>query len=184
GSVEIDGHDLATLPRQAIRAALAALLQETVTFPGTVLANLDPSGTSSAQKVEHVVQSAGIYDLIALSDVAFSPTWPICAYSQGQLQLLAIARAVLRKSRLLIFDDMSSSVDVATEQRTIGVIMREFAESTVIAVAHRLNTVAASDRIVVMDNGSIVEVRAPSELLVRSGGMFQSMGQPRFSPTW
>ncbi|PIA90546.1 ABC transporter C family member 8 [Cercospora beticola] len=173
GSIEIDGFDLASLPRQATRAALTALPQETVVFPGSILANLDPLGISSAAEVEHALQSVGI-DLITERGGLEAHMGDL-RLSQGQLQLFAIARALLRKSKLLIVDEMSSAVDAATERRMIEVIMRDFADSTVIAVAHRLKSIAAFDRIVVIENGRIVEVGAPSELLAKSGGMFRSM---------
>ncbi|KAI5358401.1 Putative AAA+ ATPase domain, ABC transporter type 1, transmembrane domain-containing protein [Septoria linicola] len=174
GSIEIDGIELSSIPRHAIRTSLAALPQEIVTFPGSVVVNLDPMGCSSRTQAENALQKVGLHDLI-MERGGLDVDMAKLSLSQGQLQLFAIARALLRKSKVLIVDEMSSSVDAATEDRMIDAITQEFAESTVIAVAHRLKTIVNFDRIVVMDGGKIVEVGVPAELLQKTGGAFQAM---------
>ena len=95
--------------------------------------------------------------------------------SQGQLQLFAVARALLRKSKLLVLDEVSGSVDTQSEDLMMRLITSGFSDSTVIAIAHRLQTIVDFDKVVVMDKGEVVEVGPPQELLQKEGGWFREM---------
>ncbi|KAF7194977.1 ABC multidrug transporter B [Pseudocercospora fuligena] len=174
GSIEIDGIDLSLLPRQLIRERLAALPQETLTFPGTVHLNLDPLGRATAQDATAALEKVGLGDLFSKQG-GLEADMASLSLSQGQLQLFAIARALLRKSKILVLDEMTSSVDSVTETVMLSLIKEEFNDSTVIAVAHRLKTIVDFDRIVVMDGGSIVETGVPRELLQQNGSVFKAM---------
>jgi ATP-binding cassette, subfamily C (CFTR/MRP), member 4 len=90
----------------------------------------------------------------------------------GQKQLLCLARALLRRNRFLVLDEATANVDMATDAFIQSVIRESFSETTVITVAHRLNTVADYDTIVVMGKGRVVEVGAPWELLQKRGAFF------------
>ncbi|EGP90793.1 putative ABC transporter [Zymoseptoria tritici IPO323] len=174
GSIEIDGLDLSTLPRQTIRERMTALPQEFVTFPGTLHANLDPSGLHSTSACEAALQKVGLYSRVAEAG-GLETDMTSLNLSQGQLQLFAVARCLLRKSKVLLVDEMTSSVDAIAEETVMKLVREEFAESTIIAVAHRLGTITDFDRIVVMDAGEIVEVGTPEELKAREGGVFNGM---------
>lgn len=174
GSIEIDGIDISTIPRQTVRKSCTALPQEALTFPGSVLANLDPLGKSTSEDVNIVLRKVGLLDIIT-SRGGLHIDISTLSLSQGQLQLFAVARALLRKSKLVVLDEISSSVDAATEDLMIKLIKEEFADSTIIAVAHRLKTIIAFDKIVVMDGGRIVESGAPADLLSRTGGYFKDL---------
>ncbi|SMR46888.1 unnamed protein product [Zymoseptoria tritici ST99CH_3D1] len=174
GSIEVDGLDLCSLPRQTIRERITALPQEVVTFPGTLHANLDPTGLHSTSACEAALQKVGLYSRVAGAG-GLETDMTSLALSQGQLQLFAVARCLLRKSKILLVDEMTSSVDAIAEETVMRLVREEFAESTVIAVAHRLGTIMDFDRIVVMDAGDIVEVGTPEELREREGGVFKGM---------
>ncbi|EME39111.1 hypothetical protein DOTSEDRAFT_28299 [Dothistroma septosporum NZE10] len=181
GSIEIDGIDLSTIPRHKIRESFTALPQEAITFPGSVLANLDPLGKSTQDEVENVLGKVGLLDIIT-SRGGLEADMTTMSLSQGQLQLFAVARALLRRSKLMVLDEISSSVDSATEEMMVKLIKEEFAESTIIAVAHRLKTIVDFDTVVVMDAGRVVEIGKPGELLRRSEGWFRGMWE-RMVPT-
>lgn len=87
--------------------------------------------------------------------------------SIGQQQLVGVARAMLKKTNLLVLDEATSSVDSATESQIMQIVKDEFQHCTVIAVAHRLKTLKDFDRVVVLDSGRIVEIGSPGELLAR-----------------
>lgn len=91
------------------------------------------------------------------------------------MQLFAFARALLRKSKILVLDEMTSSIDSVTEELMMRTILEEYANKTVIAVAHRLKTIVDFDKVIVMDQGKVVEMGAPGELLQNEGGMFREM---------
>lgn len=174
GSIEVDGIELSTLPRQVIRERFCALPQETITFPGTISLNLDTRKTKSNIEIETALERVGLKEAVARHG-GLETDISVFNFSQGQLQLFAVARALLRKSKLLVVDEMTSSVDSMTEQKVLQVIREEFEDSTVIAVAHRLKTIVDFDKIVVMDDGRVVEVGTPAELLARDDGAFKSM---------
>ncbi|KAI0194204.1 putative ABC transporter [Astrocystis sublimbata] len=176
GKILLDNVDLATIPRQTIRTRLTVIPQEPALFSGSVRENLDPLAQHSATTITECLQRVGLYQLIQpygdldaiVSDLAFSP---------GQMQLLAVARALLHKSKVLVLDEVTSSVDGTTEDTILRLVREDFSDSTVIAVAHRLATVMDFDKIVVMDKGEVVEVGRPGDLLEVEGGHFRAMCQ-------
>ena len=95
--------------------------------------------------------------------------------SFGCRQLLCFARAILRKSKIIILDEATSSVDQITEDIITNAVDTMFKHSTVITIAHRINTVKACDKVIVMDEGQIVEVGNPSELIKNTNGKFYSL---------
>ena len=95
-------------------------------------------------------------------------------FSVGQKQLLCLARALLRKNKILVLDEATSNVDMRTDHFIQNCIKTKFRDTTVITIAHRLNTIADYDKVIVMDRGRIVETGSPYELLQRNG-MFAEM---------
>lgn len=96
-------------------------------------------------------------------------------FSQGQRQLLCLARALLRRSKFVILDEATASVDNQTDSRIQETIREEFADATLLCIAHRLRTVVDYDRILVLDQGMIVEFDTPFTLLLKTGGVFKGM---------
>lgn len=92
--------------------------------------------------------------------------------SAGEKQLVCICRAALRKAKVVIFDEATANIDVVSEQKIMALIKREFAEATVLTIAHRLNTIINSDRIAVMHYGQLKEYGEPSKLLENPESMF------------
>ena len=95
-------------------------------------------------------------------------------FSVGQKQLLCLARALLRKNKFLVLDEATSNVDMVTDHFIQNCIKTKFRETTVITIAHRLNTIADYDKVIVMDRGRIVEIGSPYELILK-GGLFAEM---------
>ena len=174
GTITLDGIDLASISRQMIRERLTALPQEAITVPGSLRDNIDPLRISDEAAITTVLRKTGLLDLVTQRrglDTAMHDL----SLSQGQMQLFAVARALLRKPKVLILDEMTSSVDAMTEETMLKLVREEFSESTVIAIAHRLKTIADFDKVVVMDKGRIVEVGNPQNLLAREDGQFRAM---------
>ena len=96
-------------------------------------------------------------------------------FSQGQRQLLCIARSVLRKPKILVMDEATASIDNATDANIQTMIRENFGDATVLTIAHRLNTIMDSDRVLVLDDGRIAEFNTPEALLQKENGMFRSM---------
>ena len=176
GCITLDGIDLASITRQSIRSRLAALPQETLTLPGTLRQNLGPleKHVSDEDAYVRVLSRVGLLGLVEQRGGLNAPMSEL-SLSQGQLQLFALARASLHKSKVLILDEMTSSVDAASEELMMDIILDEVRQSTIIAVAHRLQSIRHFDRMVVMDAGRIVDTGEPGALLKREGSAFKAM---------
>jgi len=96
-------------------------------------------------------------------------------FSQGQRQLLCIARALLRKPKILVLDEATASIDNATDNAIQEMIRKNFADATVLTIAHRLNTIMDSDRVLVLDDGRMAEFDCVDRLLEKENGMFRAM---------
>ncbi|KAI8248738.1 ABC transporter atnG, partial [Colletotrichum sp. SAR 10_98] len=176
GSIHIDGLSLDTLPLLELRSALIAITQDQFVLPGTVRQNIDPFAAASDESITSTLTRLGLWDAIQEKgglDAEFAEE----ALSHGQRQLFFLARAVLRREvgKIVLFDEATSSVDSHTERMVKDLIREEFKEHTVIAIAHRLETVADFDRVVVLDKGHIVEVGEPQSLLLEKGGKFKEL---------
>ncbi|KAJ0353305.1 hypothetical protein COL154_003366 [Colletotrichum chrysophilum] len=176
GSIHIDGLSLDRLPLLELRSALIAITQDQFVLPGTVRQNIDPFAAASDESITSTLTRLGLWDAIQEKgglDAEFAEE----ALSHGQRQLFFLARAVLRREvgKIVLLDEATSSVDSHTERMVKDLIREEFKEHTVIAIAHRLETVADFDRVVVLDKGHIVEVGEPQSLLLEKGGKFKEL---------
>ncbi|KAI9736588.1 MAG: hypothetical protein M1818_006099 [Claussenomyces sp. TS43310] len=166
GKITIDGLDVSTVRRNALRSRLNAIAQEPFLLHGSLRRNLDPheraSDAACIAALQHVQLWAGLEARGAAQlDAPLGPD----ALSQGQRQLLCLARALLRPGRIVVLDEATSSVDAGTEALMQRVIRAHFAHHTIVAIAHRLHTIRDFDRVVVMDGGRIVECDTPDNLL-------------------
>jgi ATP-binding cassette subfamily C (CFTR/MRP) protein 1 len=176
GSIIIDGIDTATIPLKRLRSSLAIIPQDPVIFSGTIRDNLDPLNQFDDDKLWTALKQCGIYDAI---DPAVGLQMPVSEggenWSTGQRQLICLARALLKQTHVLVLDEATASVDMATDALIQRTLRQQFAKTTIITIAHRLNTIMDYDKIVVMDRGVISEVGSPSELIAKNGGLFASM---------
>ena len=171
GRILIDGVDISTVTKQALRSRVTFLAQEPVLFPGSMRKNLDPLEEYSDAACETV-----------LGKIAGSHGWTLSTpiegggkgLSQGQRQLVGLARAMLRRSPVLIMDEATASIDFETAQRIQRVLREEMRGSTVITIAHRLEAVRNADFAVVLGKGKLVQAGKAEEML-REGGEFGGM---------
>jgi ATP-binding cassette, subfamily C (CFTR/MRP), member 1 len=182
GAVLVDGVDLATVPRDTARSRLIAVPQELFFLPGSTRQNLDPyHGGADTPRIEAALRRVGLWGAVAEAgglDAEFDGS----RLSQGQKQLFSLARALLRRQGgvggggggggggVVLLDEATSSVDAETEALVRQVVREDFVGYTVVSVAHRLETIADFDRVVVLDEGCVAEEGPPRELLARPGG--------------
>jgi subfamily B ATP-binding cassette protein MsbA len=172
GSVRVDGHDVRALTLESLRAQVAVVAQEVHLFAGSVRENIRYGrlGASDAE-VEAAARGANAHEFIAALPLGYDTEVGErgVKLSGGQRQRIAIARAFLKDARILLLDEATSSVDSASEaliQQAVDALKRD---RTTLVVAHRLATVRDADRILVVEDGRIVEEGTHHELLARRG---------------
>ncbi|KAI5924553.1 ABC transporter-like protein [Camillea tinctor] len=164
GSITIDGLDLSAMPRSEVRSRLNVIPQEPYFFYKTLSENLDPSGNASSESMRAALEKVQLLDVVE-STGGLGSDLDVETLSQGQKQLLALARAMLRPSKILVLDEATSNIDKHTTNIVQHILRTEFQGQTIIAVAHQLNTIIDFDHVVVMDAGKLAESGKPSDLL-------------------
>jgi ABC-type multidrug transport system fused ATPase/permease subunit len=167
GSIVIDGIDIATLPRQTVRSRLIALPQDPYVLAGTVRENVDPLSTVSDEEVIRALRRVQLDHLLDDEAIGLNTKLSVDMLSHGQCQLLCLARAMIRKGSILILDEATASVDVHTDALMQEIIRTEFKHHTIIAAAHRLDTIIDFDAVLMLNAGRILETDNPENLLAR-----------------
>ncbi|XP_023145898.1 ATP-binding cassette sub-family C member 9 isoform X5 [Amphiprion ocellaris] len=176
GKIIIDGIDICKLPLQTLRSRLSIILQDPVLFSGSIRFNLDPERTCTDDRLWEALEIAQLKNMVkALAgglDAVVTEGGE--NFSVGQRQLFCLARAFVRKSSILIMDEATASIDMATENILQKVVMTAFADRTVVTIAHRVHTILTADLVIVMKRGNILEYDKPETLLEQEDGMFAS----------
>uniref|UniRef100_A0A672JYL5 Canalicular multispecific organic anion transporter 1-like n=2 Tax=Sinocyclocheilus grahami TaxID=75366 RepID=A0A672JYL5_SINGR len=174
GRILIDGIDISTLGLHDLRSRLTIIPQDPVLFSGTLRMNLDPFEKSSDEEIWTVLELAHLKDYVRGLPTGLQHEVSEGGenLSVGQRQLLCLARALLRKSRILILDEATAAVDLETDDLIQNTLRTEFSHCTVLTIAHRLSTILDSSRVMVLDFGQIVEFDSPSVLLNNKQGHF------------
>lgn len=182
GHIYIDGLDISTVGLHDLRSRLAIIPQDPTLFRGTVRSNLDPFNEHSDLDLWHALRKA---DLVP-ADANINDKDPTrihldsvveedgLNFSLGQRQLMALARALVRGSQIIVCDEATSSVDMETDDKIQKTMAVGFRGKTLLCIAHRLRTIIGYDRICVMDAGRIAELDSPLNLWMQ-GGIFRSM---------
>ncbi|KAL7730044.1 hypothetical protein ACLKA6_009331 [Drosophila palustris] len=178
GSIVIDSRDTNEIGLHDLRSKISIIPQEPVLFSGSMRYNLDPFEEYSDAKVWDALEEVKLKPVISelpsglQSIISEGGT----NFSVGQRQLVCLARAILRENRVLVMDEATANVDPQTDALIQATIRNKFRECTVLTIAHRLNTIMDSDKVIVMDAGQLVEFGSPYELLTEcESKVFHSM---------
>ncbi|KAF0323666.1 ABC transporter [Colletotrichum asianum] len=166
GRIFIDGIDLSTLERSAVRSHVNVIPQEPFFMPGTVRFNLDPHSRASSEGIKTALDKVGLLSRVGMAG-GLDAELEANGFSVGERQLLALARAIISNGQILVLDEATSSVDQETESMMQSIIDREFSEQTVISIIHRLRFVENYDKVLLLNRGEILEWDTPRSLLMR-----------------
>jgi ABC-type multidrug transport system fused ATPase/permease subunit len=177
GTIEIDGVNTREIGTASLRLNLSIIPQDPVMFSNTVRYNLDPFATATDEELWDVLKKVQMAEAITALPKGLDEEVAEGGenFSQGQRQLLCIARSLLRKPKILIMDEATASIDNETDATIQRMIRENFQDATVLTIAHRLNTIMDSDRILVLDDGRIAELDTPENLLAKEDGHFKAM---------
>eukprot|EP00743_Colponemidia_sp_Colp-15_P007238 GILK01007815.1.p1 GENE.GILK01007815.1~~GILK01007815.1.p1 ORF type:complete len:1347 (-),score=258.26 GILK01007815.1:45-4052(-) len=171
GFISIDGVDIAQVPLTHLRNQLSIIPQDPILFSGDIRYNLDPFQQHSDTQLMQALVRVGLDSFVnSLPDqLGFSVSEGGLNFSVGQRQLLCMARALLRSSKILILDEATASVDSTTDSLIQSMLREAFVSCTVLTVAHRLLTIMDYDKILVLGGGKVLEFGSPSSLLEQQG---------------
>ncbi len=168
GRILVDGHDLQDVTLESLRLNIAPVLQDTFLFNGTIAENIGYARPeASREEIIQAAKAAYIHDDIETMEKGYDSVVGErgVKLSGGQKQRIAIARAILRRSPIIILDEATAAVDVETEQHIRKAIAGLTGKRTIIAIAHRLSTIREADQILVIENGSVTECGTHEELV-------------------
>ncbi|ORY71658.1 multidrug resistance-related protein [Pseudomassariella vexata] len=186
GRIILDDVDLSTIPGSIIRERVICLTQDPFLFPASIRSNVDPRRNASDAAIVAALEKVGLWTV--LRDRAADKNNPTAStilnnlmdtefLSHGQRQLFCLARAMLKKGKVLILDEPTSSVDTQTDAKMQEIIRSEFRDHTILMIAHRLSSLLDFDRVAVLDGGRLVEFGRPAELLRDSESSFAKLYQ-------
>jgi len=164
GTIKIDSIDLSTIPRSIIRRRLVTVPQNSLYIPGTVRVNIDPFENRSDEDIVAALTKVQLW-LVLAERGGLDADFQLESLSKGQQQQLALARAILQKSAVILLDEVTSSVDANTDRILKDVMEEEFRDCTIVTVAHRPETILDADVVAVLHEGALVEFGAPKDLM-------------------
>ena len=184
GAVRVRGQDVRRMDREALRRLFAVVPQDVYLFPGTVLTNVAAGDEPDRARVEEVLKRLGAYEIFARREQGLDTLVMEQGrnFSTGERQLIAFARALYRDAPILILDEATASIDSDTEARLSRALAELLRGRTALVIAHRLSTVRAADRILVLQRGRLVE-QGNHEQLIAQGGLYARLHELQFSRT-
>ncbi|CAN6675143.1 metal resistance protein Ycf1p [Trichomonascus vanleenenianus] len=179
GSIIIDGVDVSTIGLHDLRQRLSIIPQDSQAFEGTIRENLDPENVHDDTELWRALELSHLKDHVATMDKGLDGRVSEggANLSVGQRQLMSLARALLTPSKILVLDEATAAVDVETDHIIQQTIRTEFAERTLVTIAHRINTILDSDRVCVLSQGKVSEFASPQELLKDKNSLFYALAK-------
>ncbi|XP_017210523.1 ATP-binding cassette sub-family C member 9 isoform X3 [Danio rerio] len=174
GKIVIDGIDICKLPLQTLRSRLSIILQDPVLFSGSIRLNLDPERTCTDDRLWEALEIAQLKNMVKALPGGLDAVVTEGGenFSVGQRQLFCLARAFVRKSSILIMDEATASIDMATENILQKVVMTAFADRTVVTIAHLVSSILEAEQVLVFSSGILVENDSAINLLAQEDSLF------------
>ena len=179
GKIVIDGIDIGKIGLHSLRSRLTIIPQDPVLFSGSLRMNIDPFSSYSDDAIWMALEHSHLKLFVkGLTDgLEYKITEGGENLSVGQRQLVCLSRALLRKTKVLVLDEATAAIDIETDELIQKTIRSQFNDCTILTIAHRLNTIMDSDRIIVLDAGKIAEFDTPQNLLANHNSIFYGMAE-------
>jgi len=177
GSIWIDGIDISTISLKRLRSAITCIPQDPVLFSGTIRYNLDPFNQYSDERLWFALEHVKCKDFISEQGLGLeAPVQEFGSnYSAGQRQMLCLARAMLRDTKIVCLDEATASVDTETDDNMQKVIAEEFHSRTILTIAHRINTIIENHKVVCLEAGKLVAMDSPAAMLADPNSVFSQL---------
>ena len=175
GKITIDDVDISTINLERLRESITVIPQEPTLIEGTLRENIDPGKKFSDLEIQNAMIEVGLEDALREKTLNYKIVEDGINLSIGEKQLICIARALLRKSKVVLMDEATASIDYKTETLIQKSIEKVLKHSTVITIAHRIKTIINYDRILVLAYGELIEFDTPKNLLSNKKGLFSEL---------
>ncbi|XP_020246096.1 LOW QUALITY PROTEIN: ABC transporter C family member 3-like, partial [Asparagus officinalis] len=177
GRILIDGIDITTIGLHDLRSRLSIIPQDPTMFEGTVRSNLDPLEEYTDAQIWEALDCCQLGDEVRKKELKLDSAVTENGenWSVGQRQLVCLGRIILKKSKVLVLDEATASVDTATDSLIQKTLRQQFSDATVITIAHRITSVLDSDMVLLLDDGLIVEHNRPTKLLENKLSLFAKL---------
>ena len=173
GSIFIDGIDISQIGLVTLRNNLTIIPQEPILIEGTLRENVDPTNCYSDKEIINMLSEVGLDEFFVNKNLDYKIENNGVNISIGEKQLICIARALIKKSKIILMDEATANIDYKTETYLQKSINSGMKDCTVITIAHRIKTIINYDKIIVLNNGEIVEIDSPKKLLDKKGLFYQ-----------
>ncbi|ELP92088.1 canalicular multispecific organic anion transporter, putative [Entamoeba invadens IP1] len=177
GCIKVDGIDTTTVPLEILRSRMCILPQEATMFSGNIRDNLDPTHMKSDEEMKRVLQLVKFE-----KDLDYQVTENGENFSLGERQMLCMARALLRGAKILIMDEATASIDIQTDIMIQEMVRKNFTQCTVLTIAHRLHSIMDSNKVMVFDDGHLMEMDTPINLINNTTTIFNNLVQQSGCP--
>ncbi|XP_074030611.1 ATP-binding cassette subfamily C member 4 [Leptinotarsa decemlineata] len=171
GQIFIDGVETKTLPLKFLRQHISIIPQDPIMFSGTIRSNVDPLHEYTDEEIWKTLHKVKLHVLVSSLETHVEDT----NFSTGQRQLICLARAIIRKNKIVVLDEATANMDPETESIIQKTVKENFSSCTVFVIAHRLESVLDCDKVMVLDRGQIAEYDDPQVLKEKPNGMFAEM---------
>ncbi|KAM3347755.1 hypothetical protein ACQJBY_021585 [Aegilops geniculata] len=177
GQILVDGVDICTIGLHDLRSRLSIIPQDPTMFEGTVRSNLDPLNEYNDDQIWEALDNCQLGDEVRKKELKLDS--PVIEngenWSVGQRQLVCLGRVILKRTKILVLDEATASVDTATDNMIQKTLRENFSEATVITIAHRITSVLDSNMVLLLDNGVAVERDTPAKLLENKSSLFSKL---------
>ena len=172
----IDGVDIGAINLQAARRSMAVIAQDPVLFGGSLRRNMDPFSRYTDMELWTALEEVQLKGMVEElpGQLYYQLKESGSNFSVGERQLVCLARALVHRSKIIIMDEATANVDFKTDRLIQEVIRHKFKDSTVLTIAHRLDTIMDYDKVLVLEGGRVMEFDKP-DALIRNGGLFADL---------